>query len=114
MAKLVLFGATGYGGGNILGEAIRRGHHVTAVARHTERSVKLNDTSIHAVAGSLYDRALLSALSADADVLICAITGVTQRGRLRPTRRAAHLGRRRTPERRTHCRGGRSWQPPTH
>lgn len=35
--KIVLIGATGYVGSNILSEALNRYHKVTAVARHTEK-----------------------------------------------------------------------------
>ena len=41
--KIVLIGATGYVGSAILKEALDRGHHVTAVARHPE---KLSSTRI--------------------------------------------------------------------
>ena len=33
--KIALIGATGYVGASILAEALARGHHVTAIARHT-------------------------------------------------------------------------------
>ncbi|WIY05698.1 hypothetical protein QRX60_18270 [Amycolatopsis mongoliensis] len=34
MAKLVVFGGTGYAGGKIGAEAVRRGHEVVGVARN--------------------------------------------------------------------------------
>lgn len=73
MAKLVLFGATGYAGSKILAEALRRGHQLTAVARHTE-ALPTDDPSVRNVAGSLYDPNLLNNLTAGADVMVIAIT----------------------------------------
>ncbi|MCX2929903.1 NAD(P)H-binding protein [Mycobacterium sp. CVI_P3] len=73
MAKLVLFGASGYAGSRILDEAIRRGHEVTAVARRRELLPAARD-SVRTVAGSLHDSSLVDELTADADVLICAVT----------------------------------------
>jgi len=73
MARLVLFGATGYAGSRILAEATNRGHHVTAVARNIE-TIPTGCSSIRTVVGSMYDPALVDELSTEADVLIVAIT----------------------------------------
>jgi putative NADH-flavin reductase len=72
MAKLVLFGATGYTGGNLLNEALRRGHEVVAVARHTDTLPGDRD-GVTVEQGSLHDEAFLRKVSAGADVLISAI-----------------------------------------
>jgi putative NADH-flavin reductase len=71
MARLVLFGATGYAGSRILDEAVRRGHQVTAVARNVDTIPEREN--VRAVAGSLYDAELVRELTVDADVLISAI-----------------------------------------
>jgi putative NADH-flavin reductase len=73
VAKIVLFGATGYAGSKILAEALRRGHQLTAVARHTE-ALPTDNPSVRRVAGSLYDPNLLNNLTTGADVLVIAIT----------------------------------------
>lgn len=71
MHELVVFGATGYAGGKILGEAVSRGHRVTAVAR-TASSVEPG-ANVRAVTGSLYDEAFVHKVSEGADVLVVAI-----------------------------------------
>ena len=72
MARLVLFGATGYAGSRILDEAVRRGHEVTAVARNTGAIPEREN--VRAVTGSLYDAELVRELTVNAaDVLISAI-----------------------------------------
>ena len=73
MARIVLFGANGYAGSRILAEAVQRGHHVTAVARHPQ-TISAGADSVKPVVGSLYDGTLVEELAADADVLVCAIT----------------------------------------
>jgi putative NADH-flavin reductase len=71
MAKLVLFGATGYAGGKILAEATRRGHDVVAVARKIESLVDRD--GITAQSGSVHDEAFVHDVAIGADVLISAI-----------------------------------------
>jgi len=49
--RIALIGATGYVGSKILAEAVQRGHHVTAIARHPENvpahaNVTANSTDI--------------------------------------------------------------------
>jgi hypothetical protein len=68
MAKLVVFGATGYVGSRIAAEAKRRGHDVVAVARNV-------DGAPGGRAGSIHDAELVRELSAGADVLVSAIHG---------------------------------------
>lgn len=72
MARLVMFGATGYAGSRLLEEAVSRSHRVTAVSRHTNPGSRRGDC-VRWVSGSLYDRDLVEQLSAEADVLISAI-----------------------------------------
>ncbi|MER6664827.1 NAD(P)H-binding protein [Amycolatopsis japonica] len=67
MAKLVVFGGTGYAGGKITAEARGRGHEVLAVSRNAEGE--------GTKAGSLYDEAFLSDVAKGADVLVIAVHG---------------------------------------
>jgi putative NADH-flavin reductase len=69
MAKLTVFGATGYAGGKIVEEALRRGHEVVAVAR----SIDAAPDGTTAKAGSLHDDDLVAEVVADADVVVVAI-----------------------------------------
>jgi len=55
---VVLFGATGYAGGKILDEAVRRGTRSCAVARHADAIAERDGVSVRA--GSLHDDAFLT------------------------------------------------------
>jgi hypothetical protein len=68
MAKLVVFGATGYAGGKIGAEALRRGHEVVGVAR-TAGSVP---EGVEARQGSLHDEEFVAQVAKDADVIVVA------------------------------------------
>jgi putative NADH-flavin reductase len=68
MAKLVVFGATGYAGGKISAEALRRGHEVVGVARNTG-SVP---GGVDERRGSLHDEEFVAGLAKDADVFVVA------------------------------------------
>lgn len=78
MAKLVLFGATGYTGGNILNEALRRGHEVTAVARTIDAGAV--PTGVTFAQGSIHDAEFVRRVSAGADVIISAVTAAPHNG----------------------------------
>ena len=39
MSNIAIIGATGRAGGQLLEEALRRGHHVTAIARHASSNI---------------------------------------------------------------------------
>ncbi|WP_410648471.1 NAD(P)-dependent oxidoreductase [Amycolatopsis sp. cmx-4-54] len=67
MAKLVVFGGTGYAGGKITAEARGRGHEVLVVSRNAEGE--------GTKAGSLYDEAFLADAAKGADVLVIAVHG---------------------------------------
>ncbi|WP_181770395.1 NAD(P)-dependent oxidoreductase [Amycolatopsis pittospori] len=67
MAKLVVFGGTGYAGGKITAEARSRGHEVVVVSRNAEGEGSR--------AGSLYDEAFLAEVAKGADVLVIAVHG---------------------------------------
>jgi uncharacterized protein len=68
MAKLVVFGATGYAGGRIGAEALRRGHEVAGVARNTG-SVP---DGVDALQGSLHDEEFVAQVTKGADVVVVA------------------------------------------
>ena len=71
MAKLVVFGGTGYTGGNIVAEALGRGHEVVAVARN--ESALEPRAGLTVEPGSIHDDALVRKVAAGADVLISAV-----------------------------------------
>lgn len=68
MAKLVVFGGTGYAGGRIGAEAVRRGHEVVGVARNAGSVPE----GVEAVQGSLHDEEFVAQLAKDADVIVVA------------------------------------------
>jgi putative NADH-flavin reductase len=68
--KIVLLGATGFVGSALLGEALSRGHEVTAIVRHPERLVSQHN--LIAKAGDVYDSVHLATLIRDNDALISA------------------------------------------
>jgi putative NADH-flavin reductase len=72
MAVITVFGATGYAGGHITDEALRRGHEVIAVNRSGSAEARPGVTP---VAGSLDDQALVRELAAKSDVLVVAVHG---------------------------------------
>jgi uncharacterized protein len=67
--KVVLFGASGMIGARVLQELLRRGHEVTAVARHPE---KITAPGAKAVKGDVTDEASVSAIAKGADAVISA------------------------------------------
>lgn len=73
MSTIVIFGGTGYAGGNIAREATSRGHHVVSYSRSepTDRS-----DGIEYRIGSLTDDAVLAQAAADADDLVVATHGL--------------------------------------
>src|SRR5580704_11053930 len=68
--KVVLFGASGMIGSRILDELVRRGHAVTAVARHSEKVQALN--GVKAVKGDVADSASVASIAKGADAAISA------------------------------------------
>jgi putative NADH-flavin reductase len=75
MARIVVFGGSGYAGGSIAAEAARRGHEVTSVSRSGTAV-----PGIETVTGSITDEPLVATLAADTDVLVVAVTGTTVAG----------------------------------
>jgi putative NADH-flavin reductase len=72
MAKIAVFGGTGYAGGNIAREAAARGHSVTSYTRNPP--VDPNPAITFEV-GSLHDQALVQKVAADADVIVISVHG---------------------------------------
>ncbi|HEY1626989.1 MAG TPA: NAD(P)H-binding protein [Streptosporangiaceae bacterium] len=73
MASIVIFGGTGYAGGAIGAEAVRRGHSVTSVSP----SGRPAPDGVMTVQGSIGDVALLDKLAASADVWVVALRAVS-------------------------------------
>jgi putative NADH-flavin reductase len=73
MAVITVFGATGYAGGHITDEALRRGHEVIAVNRTGSAQARPGLTP---VAGSLDDKALVHDLAVKSDVLVVTVPGI--------------------------------------
>lgn len=71
MSKLVVFGATGFAGGRITEEALRRGHSVTGVARKAEGL----PPEVEARSGSMHDAEFVASVAKGADVLVVATPG---------------------------------------
>ncbi|WP_275294555.1 NAD(P)H-binding protein [Amycolatopsis sp. La24] len=71
MSKLVVFGATGFAGGRITDEALRRGHSVIGVARKAEGL----PSGVEARSGSMHDAEFVASVAKGADVLVIATPG---------------------------------------
>src|SRR5215218_8870009 len=70
MARISVFGGTGYAGSNIIAEAVKRGHTVTSVSRNLpEQRVD----GVEYVTGSLLDSDTRARALADADVVVVAV-----------------------------------------
>ena len=66
--KIALVGATGNVGTRLISELTRRGHHVTAIARHPEKLQ--GQASVSPVSGDVQNENALAALLAGRDVVI--------------------------------------------
>jgi uncharacterized protein len=69
--KVALIGASGNGGSRLLAELSRRGHQVTAIARHPENVAKL--PGVTAKKGDVFDKAALIALIKGHDAVVSAV-----------------------------------------
>ncbi|MDH3508493.1 MAG: NAD(P)H-binding protein [Gammaproteobacteria bacterium] len=72
---IVIYGATGEVGSHIMGEALQRGHRVTAVSRNPA-SVEMQHSNLSAVRGDLLDKASVGATVTGKDVVILSVRGV--------------------------------------
>ena len=68
--KIALIGATGFVGSKILDEALQRGHHVTAISRHTDKLPKHANLTVSQA--DVLDSDQLARLLAGHDVVISA------------------------------------------
>ncbi len=66
--KIALLGATGFVGSGLLGEALRRGHTVTAIVRHPEKLA--SQEGLVAKRGDVYDPGHLATLIQGHDAII--------------------------------------------
>jgi putative NADH-flavin reductase len=96
--KVALIGASGTGGSRLLAELNRRGHQVTAIARHPEKVAK--HPGVTAEKGDVFDKPGLVALIKGHDAVISSVhfkrkrSEVAHRGG-KGIRREALLRRRR-------------------
>jgi uncharacterized protein len=70
--RIAVIGASGWLGGAIAHEAMSRGHHVTAIARHPERLNELEGADLRAVDAT--DSQALAPVIADHDVVVSSVT----------------------------------------
>ena len=75
MSKIGIIGVTGYAGGNIANEALRRGHEVIGVSR-TATAAPAEGVELRQ--GSIENRELLAKLFADSDVVVIAVHGAVE------------------------------------
>ncbi len=73
--NILVYGATGKVGSHVVGEALRRGHHVTAVSRDPSR-IRLQHPNLTTAQGDLLDSASIAKLAVNQDVIIVSVRGV--------------------------------------
>jgi putative NADH-flavin reductase len=73
--NILVYGATGRVGSHVVDEALRRGHHVTAVSRDPSR-IKVQHPNLKAVQGDLLDSASIARLAVNQDVIIVSVRGI--------------------------------------
>ena len=73
MSTIVIFGGTGYAGGNIAREAVKRGHTVISYSRHGAPATP--DEGVDYRTGSLADAATVTTAVEGADELVIAVHG---------------------------------------
>jgi len=78
MATIAIFGGTGYAGGAIRDEALRRGHTVISISR--KEAGLAGKPGLISREGSLHDPALVDHMAVEADVLVVAIRASSQDG----------------------------------
>ena len=78
MATIAIFGGTGYAGGAIRDEALRRGHIVIMVSRRGGNAA--GKAGLISRAGNLHDPAVVDHIAVEADVLVVAIRASAQDG----------------------------------
>ncbi|MEP9383741.1 NAD(P)-dependent oxidoreductase [Nocardioides cheoyonin] len=78
MSTIVIFGGTGYAGGNIAREAVKRGHSVISYSRHEPSAP---DEGVEYRIGTLADEDTVRKAARDADELVIAVHGADVDGR---------------------------------
>jgi len=78
MATIAIFGGTGYAGGAIRDEALRRGHTVISVSRN--EAGLADRPGLISRQGNLHDPALVDHMAVEADVVVVAIRAAEQDG----------------------------------
>lgn len=73
MSRISIFGGTGYTGGNIAREAVKRGHEVVSYSRNAPTAP---DAGVQYRTGSLADPAVVAQAAAGADVLVLAVAAL--------------------------------------
>jgi putative NADH-flavin reductase len=73
--RILVYGASGKVGTQVVSEALQRGHLVTAVSRDPSRITRVHD-NLSAVRGDVLDEASVQELVADQDVVIISVRGV--------------------------------------
>jgi hypothetical protein len=75
MTTIAVFGATGTIGSRIVGEALRRGHRVTAVVRHRNTIAQVHHPHLAVRTGDVLDPASVTSAAKGHDVVISAVGG---------------------------------------
>ena len=78
MATIAIFGGTGYAGGAIRDEALRRGHTVISISR--KEAEVAGRAGLISRAGDMHDPALVDHMAVEADVIVVAIRASAQDG----------------------------------
>jgi uncharacterized protein len=78
MATIAIFGGTGYAGGHIKEEALRRGHVVISVSRN--ESGAPDRPNLIQRTGNIHDPAFVDQITAEADVVVVAVRAGAQDG----------------------------------
>jgi putative NADH-flavin reductase len=72
---ILVYGATGKIGSLVVGEALARGHHVTAVSRNPAQ-IELTHENLSVLQGDLLDGDSIRGLAAGQDILIVSVRGI--------------------------------------
>jgi putative NADH-flavin reductase len=81
--KIVVFGATGGTGRELVTQALEKGHHVTALARSPEKLADFEHPELEVIPGDVLERADVERAVEGQDAVLCAIGTGAQRTTLR-------------------------------
>ena len=79
-SKILIFGATGKVGSQVLNEALNRGHYVTAISRDPSK-ISVSHEHLSTAQGDVLDPENVAALTAGQDVVIVSVRGVMGKSR---------------------------------